>query len=290
VITNSISKLPNIKVIAGATASGKSAAALSLAQKNNSVIINADSQQVYSDLRILTARPTPEDEGRVPHKLYGIMAADESCSAGKWLRLSRMEIDWARAQGTTPIIVGGTGLYIKALTSGIAEIPDIEESVRAQAESDYAAMGKDAFSERLRAVDPEFFERLKVFDKQRLVRAYAVWLGSGKPLSWWQARELKPPYPAEEIEITKIELPRDELYKRCDARFLKMLEAGALKEVEALMGQNLPETLPIMKTIGVRELSGYLRGECALEQAIEKAQTATRNYAKRQMTWFRHQL
>ncbi len=274
----------------GATASGKSAFAISLAEKTHAVIINADSQQVYSDLRILTARPTPEEEAKIPHKLYGTMAANEHCSAGVWLRYAKMEIDWARTQNITPIVVGGTGLYIKALTQGIAEIPDIDASVRAQAMSDYEQMGKEAFSERLRAIDPEFFERLKVYDRQRLVRAYEVWLGSGKTLSWWQNREVQPTYNADEIEITKIELPREEIYKRCDARFVQMIEAEAVEEVKQLMMLNLPDSLPIMKTIGVRELSAYLRGEMSLEQATELCQTATRQYAKRQMTWFRNQV
>lgn len=274
----------------GATASGKSAFALSLAQKIGGVIINADSQQIYSDLRILTARPSPQEEAVVPHKLYGIMAAHENCSAGIWLRHAKMEIDWARSQNITPIVVGGTGLYIKALMQGIAEIPDIYSAIRQQATSDYEQMGKEAFSERLRAIDPAFFERLKVYDKQRLVRAYEVWLGSGKSLSWWQSQEVAAPYQADEIEITKIELPREELYSRCNTRFVQMLEAGAVEEVKQLMTLNLPDNLPIMKTIGVRELSAYLRGETTLDAAIELCQTATRHYAKRQMTWFRGQV
>ncbi len=274
----------------GATASGKSAFALSLAQKIGGVIINADSQQIYSDLRILTARPSPQEEASVPHKLYGTMAAHENCSAGIWLRHAKMEIDWARSQNITPIVVGGTGLYIKALTQGIAEIPDIDASIRAQAISDYEQMGKESFSERLLAIDPAFFERLKVYDKQRLVRAYEVWLGSGKSLSWWQSQAVAAPYPTNEFELTKIELPREELYERCNARFVKMLEAGALEEVGQLMTLNLPDNLPIMKTIGVRELASYLHGEINLDEAIELCQTATRQYAKRQMTWFRRQV
>lgn len=279
-----------IKVIVGATASGKSQMALSLAEKIGGVIINADSQQVYSDLRILTARPTADDESLCPHRLYGVLSARESCSAGWWLRHAKMEIDWLRAQGKTPIIVGGTGLYIKALTQGIAEIPDIAPEIRTQAISDYEEMGKNAFGARLQTVDPDFFERLKIHDKQRLIRAYEVWLGSGKSLSWWQKQELRPPYNSDEIEIQKIELPREELYRRCNERFMQMLDNGALEEVTQLMAQNLPDNLPIMKTIGVRELSAYLRGELNLEQTIEKCQTATRQYAKRQITWFNHQL
>ena len=285
-----MNKLSNIKIIVGATASGKSAFALSLAQKIGGVIINADSQQIYSDLRILTARPSPQEEALVAHKLYGTMAAHENCSAGIWLRHAKMEIDWVRSQNITPIIVGGTGLYIKALMQGIAEIPDIAAAIRQQAISDFEQMGKEAFSERLRAIDPAFFERLKVYDKQRLVRAYEVWLGSGKSLSWWQSQEVAAPYQAEEFELSKIELPREELYKRCNSRFVQMLEAGALEEVKQLITLNLPDNLPIMKTIGVRELSAYLHGETSLDEAIELCQTATRHYAKRQMTWFNRQV
>lgn len=288
---------PTIRVIVGATASGKSAAALSLAQKIGGVIINADSQQVYADLPILTARPTPEEEATVPHKLYGIMNYDENCSAGKWLRLAKMEIDWARAEGKSPIIVGGTGLYIKSLTKGIAEMPAIDESVRSQAITDYENMGKEAFCARLREIDPEFFVRLAVWDRQRLIRAYEVWLGSGKPLSWWQRREVQPTYPENEIEIINIELPRAELYANCDKRVLQMVEMGAIEEVQNLL-TILPATshqppttnFPIMKIIGAREFAAYLNGEISKQEAIEQCQTATRKYAKRQLTWFRHQL
>ena len=290
-MTNSM--LNSIKIIVGATASGKSAYALSLAEKNHGVIINADSQQVYSDLRILTARPSAEDEARIPHKLYGILGAEESCSAGKWLRYAKMEIDWALAQGKTPIMVGGTGLYIKALTEGIPEMPVIDTGVRAQAISDFEEMGKEAFSERLMAIDPEFFNRLKVQDKQRLIRAYEVWLGSGKTLSWWQNREVIPPYNADALEIIKIELPREELYARCNLRVERMVKStgkngGAVEEVKNLL--SLPTDLPIWKIIGMREFPAYLRGETSLSKAIELCQIATRQYAKRQLTWFRNQL
>lgn len=219
-----------------------------------------------------------------------MLTADEACSAGKWLRYAKMEIDWALSQGLAPIVVGGTGLYIQALTQGMSDIPDIDPSVRAQSMGDYDAMGKDAFCERLRHIDPGFFERLKVYDKQRLVRAYEVWLGSGKPLSWWQAQTPTPSYPADMFNIIKILPPRDELYRRCDARFATMLEMGALDEVKQLQLLNLSDDLPVMKTIGLRELSAYLRGETTLEQAVILAQQATRNYAKRQMTWLRNQL
>lgn len=279
-----------ILIIGGPTASGKSAVALSIAEAKDGVIINADSQQIYKDLRILSARPTPEEEARVPHRLYGLLPAYEACSAGKWLKFAHMEIDWVLGEGKLPIIVGGTGLYINALLKGIADMPDIAPEVRTQATNDYEAMGKEAFAARLKEINPAFFERLKVYDKQRLIRAYEIWLGSGKTLSWWQARPTKGPYPQEWFDIQLVDLPRAELYQRCNARFTAMIEQGAIDEVKHLLSLQLPDDAPIMKSVGVRELASYLRGETTLEQAIEKAQQATRNYAKRQMTWFRHQL
>lgn len=279
-----------IVILTGPTASGKSAFALSLAQSRQGVIINADSQQLYRNLRILTARPSQADETAAPHRLYGILGAHEPCSAGAWLRLARMEIDWARAEGRTPIVTGGTGLYLKALMEGIADIPGIPEAVRQQAESDYDAMGKEAFVERLRHVDPQFFERLKVYDRQRLVRAYAVWLGSGKSLSGWQQQTPAAFYRPGDFEIYTVDIPRDLLYARCDARVSAMLEHGALEEVRALLALNLPGSLPVMKSVGVREFGACLRGETSLEEATAATQQATRNYAKRQLTWLRGQL
>ena len=283
-----MSPTPKILIVSGPTASGKSGLALSIAQKQNAVIINADSQQVYKELPILTARPTEAEQAGVPHRLYGFLPLSEPCSTGKWLTLARMEIDWALSQSLLPIVVGGTGLYIKALMQGIAHIPEIAPEVRTQAINDYDAMGKEAFSGRLKAVDPEFFQRLKVFDRQRLIRAYEVWLGSGKSLSWWHSRQLNPPYKSDYFEHHPIELPRDELYRRCDLRFCQMVEQGAVEEVRQLLasGFKAEDT----KIIGVAELSAYLRNEISLEQAITAAQQATRNYAKRQISWFRTQL
>ncbi len=279
-----------IYIIAGATASGKSARALSLAERVGGVIINADSQQVYRDLRILTARPSAAEEARLPHKLYGFVGADEHFSAGKWLRLAKMEIDWVLGEGKTPIVVGGTGLYLKALMQGIAEIPDIDESVRSQAQNDFDQMGKEAFAERLRHVDPDFFTRLKVYDKQRLVRAYAVWLGSGKSLSFWQQQKIESFYAPEQFSLEIVELPRAELYARCDARVLQMIGQGAIEEVKNLSNPQSLMPNPLTKIIGVRELSAYINKEIPLETAIGQMQQATRNYAKRQVTWFKNQL
>lgn len=275
------------------------------------MIINADSQQVYRDLPILTARPTPAEEAELPHKLYGFVGSDEHFSAGKWLRYAKMEIDWVREQGATPIVVGGTGLYLRALMQGIAEIPDIDISIRDQAESDYEAMGKEAFAERLRHIDPPFFERLNVVDKQRLLRAYSVWLGTAKTLTCWQQQAVTPPYAADQFHVQKIMPPREVLYARCNARFLQMIEAGAVEEVRSSLpirgrvgvgafsadSSQLcpPPNLPpmeggIMNIIGVKQILMHLQGFIALESAVTLAQQATRNYAKRQITWFKNQL
>jgi tRNA dimethylallyltransferase len=285
---------PEILIITGPTACGKSSLALSIAQKRaeqnkNSVIINADSQQVYHELQILSARPSLEEENLVPHRLYGFIPVSESFSVGKWLKFVRMEIDWALSQGFLPIIVGGTGLYIKALLEGLAEIPEIPDAVRDQASNDYDAMGKEAFSERLRAVDPAFFERLKVVDRQRLIRAYSVWLGSGKSLSWWQSKGEQPAYPPEYFTYYQMELPREELYRRCNARFDIMMEQGALEEVRELLLMGIPPDAPSMKSVGIKELSAYLKKEISIDNAIDAAKQATRNYAKRQLTWLRNQ-
>jgi tRNA dimethylallyltransferase len=245
---------------------------------------------MYRELRILTARPTPQEEARAEHKLYGVLPASENCSAGKWLKLAKMEIDWVLGQQRLPIVVGGTGLYIKALMEGIPEMPDIPPEVRLQSMNDFEQMGKDAFAARLRDVDPEFFTRLSVYDKQRLTRAYEVWLGTGRPLSWWQKQTAQPFYPAHSFDIRLVDIPREELYIRCDERFSQMIANGAIDEVKALIGMNLPGDLPAMKSVGVREIAAYVKGDMSLKEATEKAQQATRNYAKRQLTWFRNQL
>jgi tRNA dimethylallyltransferase len=178
----------------------------------------------------------------------------------------------------------------KALLEGIAEIPEIDPSVRAQATSDFDAMGKDAFAERLKAVDPEFFTRLAVYDRQRLLRAYEVWLGTGKSLSWWQKKGSTPPYPREDITIYRVDIDRELLYQRCNQRFDVMLEQGAIEEVKQLFSLNISDTMPIMKSVGVKELRAYIMGGMPLMQATDLAKQFTRNYAKRQLTWLRNQL
>lgn len=244
---------------------------------------------MYAELRILTARPTLEEEARAPHRLYGILPAHDICSAGKWLKYAKMEIDWALSNGQMPIVTGGTGLYLKALLQGLSEIPDIDPQVREQAVSDYDAMGKEGFCERLRAVDPAFFVRLAVYDRQRLIRAYEVWLGTGKALSWWQDQPSQPAYPREAFRIFTMDIDRETLYARCDARFAAMLKQGAVEEVKNLLQLQLKDELPAMKSVGVREIRRMIAGEPP-EVCISDAKQATRNFAKRQLTWFRNQL
>ncbi len=231
-----------------------------------------------------------EEEAQVAHKLYGALSAHEACSAGIWLRLARMEIDWALAQGRIPVVTGGTGLYLRALMQGIVEVPDVAPVIRAQARSDLEAMGNPAFHGRLAEIDPVLAARLQPGDTQRMLRGYEVWLGTGRPLSAWQEVGATPPYAAEQFEIHKVELPRETLYARCDARLEAMITMGALDEVRDLLALPLPSDAPALRIIGVPEFGAYLRGEIPLNEALTRAQQATRNYAKRQMTWFRHQM
>ena len=242
--------------------------------------------QVYRELRILTARPGPEDESKAPHLLYGVLSASQACSAGIWLSLAKPTIDEALAQDKLPVVTGGTGLYIKALIDGLSPIPDISENARKQAAAVWEQQGEQA----LKTHDPAMAAKLKPGDTQRHVRALEVWLSTGKSLLYWQSLPREPVYPDARFEIEIVDLPREELYRRCDMRFTAMLEAGALEEVRDLLAFSLPPDRPAMRAVGVPELAAFLIGECSLDEASAKARQATRNYAKRQLTWFRHQL
>lgn len=279
-------------VLAGPTASGKSALALSLAETLGSrgvaaVLINADSMQVYRELRTLTARPTPADEARVPHRLYGVMSAAEACSAERWRRLALDAIKAATDAGQTPILVGGTGLYIRALLDGMAPVPEVPEAVRTAARAKFDELGGPAFHAALAARDPAGSAAIATGDRQRLLRAWEVLEATGKPLRDWQnAGQEGLARPALKILL---EVDREALYRRCDARFDAMIAAGALDEVRALIPAGIDPTLPAMKALGVPALMTHLAGDMDLEQAGQAAKQATRNYAKRQLTWFRHQ-
>jgi tRNA dimethylallyltransferase len=275
-----------IKIICGPTASGKSARALAIAQATGGVIINADAMQVYRELRIITARPAPREEAAAPHLLYGVLSAREACSAARWLELAQVAIDSALAAGRLPVVTGGTGLYLKALMEGLSDIPRVSPETRAKAKALWESEGAAA----LRTRDPLMESRLKPGDKQRHIRALEVLLATGKSLSYWQFLKRKRPYGDVRFETEGIEVPREELYRRCDARFLAMIEAGAVEEARALMALGLSPDLPAMRAVGVPELTLHLQGQWSLDEAIIRAQQATRNYAKRQITWFRHQL
>ncbi len=242
--------------------------------------------QVYRELRILTARPTPQDEAKAPHALYGVMPVSEACSAGRWLDLARAAIDKAHADGKLPVVTGGTGLYIKSLMEGLSAIPQVTEAARTEARALWEKEGPAA----LRARDSHMERHLRPTDKQRHIRALAVLLATGKSLTYWRLFERKRPYGNVRFETEVVDVPREELYRRCDARFLTMMHEGALEEARALMQMNLSPDLPAMRALGVPELIAHLKGELSLDEAINKAQQMTRNYAKRQLTWFRHQL
>jgi len=280
----------SIVIVAGPTASGKSALALILAERFRGTVINADSMQVYRELAIITARPTPEDEARAPHRLFGVLPAAERCSVGHWLGLAKETIAEARVAGRLPIVTGGTGLYLKALTEGLAPVPQVPEEVTEASGELYARVGGEAFRTRLAALDPMAAEKLPAGDRQRLIRAYAVVRATGRPLSEWQAQAPAGAAVAARFHTILINPPRDALYGACDARFDAMLDRGAVAEARAIDALGLDPSLPAMRALGVSDLIDHIRGGADLGTAAARAKQATRNYAKRQVTWFRHQL
>ncbi|MGO3930447.1 tRNA (adenosine(37)-N6)-dimethylallyltransferase MiaA [Rhodopseudomonas pseudopalustris] len=278
-------------LIAGPTASGKSALALRLAETQNGVIINTDSMQVYRDLRVLTARPSLAEEARAPHRLYGTVDAAQNFSAGAWLDAAAVALAEARAQRRRPIFIGGTGLYFKALTRGLAAVPPIAPEIRDAVRQRLEQGGVAALHAELARRDPEGAARLNVADRVRVARALEVLEGTGKPLAAWHGEALPPLLPAHEVGAALFLAPeRSALYARIDARFAAMLEAGALDEVAALHARRLDPLLPAMKAHGVPALIRHLDGELSLSEAAAIGCADTRHYAKRQFTWFRHQL
>jgi tRNA dimethylallyltransferase len=277
-------------LIAGPTASGKSALALRLAQTRDAVIINADSMQVYRDLRIITARPKPEQEAAVPHRLYGHVDAAVNFSAGSWVADAALALGQAHAQNRLPIFVGGSGLYFKALTRGLSAVPpipaEVRDGVRARLELD----GVEALHAELARHDPVSAERLKPRDRIRIARALEVIEATGRSLTHWHREGLPALLPPRTFSALFLDADRDQLYARIDARFDAMLAAGALGEVADLAARHLDPLLPAMKAHGVPTLIRHLKGEITLEEAATIGRADTRHYAKRQFTWFRHQL
>ncbi|WP_033068453.1 tRNA (adenosine(37)-N6)-dimethylallyltransferase MiaA [Thalassospira australica] len=279
-----------ILIVAGPTASGKSALALDLADAFDGVVINADSMQVYKELRVLSARPDDSETSRAPHRLYGVLSGREACSAGKWREMAMAEIADCHANGKLPIITGGTGMYLNALTQGIAPIPDVPRRIRDTVTDELDALGHAVFFEKLKHDDPETAATLDGTNTQRLIRAAEVFAHTGRGLaSWHKEPVITPP---ENMKFKKLCYmpPRDILYDRCNRRFDLMIEQGAIDEVRDLLTLRLPQTAPVKKAVGVRELSSHLAGEIDLDTAKEKSQRETRRYAKRQLTWFRHQM
>ena len=274
-------------VIAGPTASGKSAAAMEVAMAVSGEIICADSMQVYRDLNVLSARPSAFDLSRVRHHLYGHVDGIERYSAGRFVSEVKEVIADVRARRRVPILCGGTGLYLKALQEGLSAMPDVPASVVERLGEEWDD-DPARFRQQLLAQDPAMV-RLEPADRQRHLRAASVLEVSGQPLSQWQGTKSEAAVEGPYFEALLIP-EREELYARCDHRLEKMLEAGALEEVKALMARGIPDDRPVMKALGVRELRGHLGGELTLDAAVEAAQQETRRFAKRQMTWFRNQV
>jgi tRNA dimethylallyltransferase len=276
-------------LIAGPTASGKSAAALALAREFGGAVINADSMQVYRELRIVSARPSEDDERQAPHFLYGFAPLAEGFTVAKWLDAARVALLTCREQGLLPIIVGGTGLYFSALTQGLAPIPEIHASIRAEARELLASIGAERLHALLADHDPDMAARLVPNDGQRIVRAWEVVEATGQSLAEWQEVKGEPLLPGKHLAFV-LKPNREWLYANIERRFDAMMARGALAEAARVKSLNLSQDLPGMKALGLRELIDYLDGKITVEAAIVSAKMKTRRYAKRQMTWFRHQM
>ena len=277
-------------LIAGPTASGKSALALNVAANLGGTIINADSMQVYRDLRVITARPTPGDETRCPHRLFGFVDAEENYSVGRWYRDVEAAIRETTARKQVPVIVGGTGLYFKALTAGLAAVPPVPPEIRDQVRNRLKLEGAPALHSELGRLDPATAQRVMANDRSRILRALEVVLATGRPLSGWHKEGLPPLIDARCTAKVFITCERNELVRRIEARFGAMLASGALDEVRRLAARKLDPLLPVMKAHGVPWLARHLKGELSLEEAAAGAIMDTRRYAKRQLTWFRNQI
>jgi tRNA dimethylallyltransferase len=276
---------PPLVVIAGPTASRKSALALALAEQIDGVIVNADSAQIYRDLRVLSAAPSDQELIKADHRLYGVQDGALPCSAAEWAQMARIEIADIHAAGRTPILAGGTGLYLRTLLDGIAPVPAIDSDVRARVRDTPV----EENLAKLRTLDPGAAARLKPRDSARINRALEVILSTGRTLAEWHKQ--REGGIAQDVDLKPLILlpPRKWLYARCEERFAHMIDQGAVTEVETLIARKLNPNLPVMRAIGARELRAYLLGETTLDEAVTAGQQATRRYAKRQYTWFAHQ-
>lgn len=276
----------NIIIICGPTASGKSTFAMEMAKSQNGAIINADSMQIYKEIPVLTASPSKEDKNTIPHHLYNYISLQSDFSVAKYMKDAFAKIKEVEASGLLPIVVGGTGLYIHALIKGINNIPDIDSDVRTKTESMIDSLGKEEFHSILSKVDPDSASKIKIGDRQRMIRAYEVWMQTGKTIKSFQDENTEAPLKDYNISIIMLSPERGFLYKRCDERFRKLVDNGGLEEVKALMQYEDINT----NALGFKELKSHSLGEISLEDAIILAQNKTRQYAKRQLTWFNNQI
>lgn len=274
-------------MIAGPTASGKSKLAIEMAIRFNGVIINADSMQLYKDLSVITARPSDADMALAPHRLYGVLDGNIRASVAMWLEMADIEMNEAWKAGKTPIIIGGTGMYLNAGLSGLASIPEVPLAIHDASVALHKDIGGTAYRQALAEFDPETAQRLFDGDTQRLVRAMGVFKATGRPISAWQTDPHKGAFKGN-VTTVKLLPDRNLLYQRINDRFDMMIEAGTFDEVKRLIGRNLDPGLPIMKALGVRQISAYLRGDMGKADAIHQAKQDSRHYAKRQMTWLRN--
>jgi tRNA dimethylallyltransferase len=279
---------PRVWLIAGPTASGKSALALRLARAIGGEIVNADSMQLYRDLRVVTARPSADEEAVAPHHLFGVADGAEAWSVGRWLRAARGALGEIASRGRPAIVVGGTGLYFRALTRGLSAIPPTPAGVRDEVAGFWAALGEAGFRARLAKVDPDSARRIAAGDRQRLTRALEVAMSSGAPIGAFRATDAPALAPGTWRGFV-LDPPREVLRERCEARLAAMPGAGAVSEVRVLVARGLSADLPVMKALAVREFADHLAGAISLDEALARAGVATRRYVKRQQTWFRHQ-
>jgi tRNA dimethylallyltransferase len=288
-----MTKKNDIYIIGGPTASGKSARALELAKQHNGVVINCDSMQIYDGLHMLTAQPPEEDLEEAEHILYSHLHPNEACSAGNWREIVEPIIHDLHNQGKTPIIVGGSGLYIKALTHGLSPMPDVPQETRNKVVAHYEDIGAEKFYQELKSRDPEMASRFHVNHKARIIRAMEVLEATGKSLAEWQDLDRLAPPEDWNFNIEIIIQPRHEQHKRCNDRFIWMIENGALAEVEnfatRIKSGDVNENVPLANALGYREMLSYINGEMDKDEAIKKAQARTRQYAKQQVTWFKNQ-
>ena len=277
-------------LIAGPTASGKSALALDWAEKTDGVVVNADSMQVYDTLSVLTARPTESEMGDIPHFLYGHVSPTHAYSVGQWTRDVERLLEGPELDGRTPVFVGGTGLYFKALLGGLSDMPDIPEPIRASLRERLGRDGPQELHAELADCDPDMAAQLDETDGQRIIRALEIFQTTGQSLQLLQSRSGEALIDGSDAIKLVFRPDRPALRKKIRTRFEQMMEQGAVEEVEALLALNLSDDLPAMKAIGVREIAAFLAGQCSRDEAVERASIASGQYAKRQMTWFRNQL